>query len=270
MTTNVYFQLSQKNEFLNTLLSLVSNPYFKGYVANTVSNLFIDIQDKVNVYTLIEMFENEDDEAILTLIKVKPNTMFHLYSIVIRFIAEHQLILEPRFHHSLEIFEKDVTSGKETEQEYIEYCNLMKQTKIFVEKVSLLYKDSSNIYFIADPDDEDGLTIAINTLPDGDNLVKYMFNYDMERDRCIALKVKQMEAERKAKQAKDDEELIQAFQEQKAKEKKQTIQDLTRKANKKKTKEQQLRKKFEESAAEKELEKVKDKKKKQQKKLSSA
>jgi len=64
----------------------------------------------------------------------------------------------------------------------------------------------------------------------------------------------------------DDEALIQAFEEQKTKEKKPIIQDLTRQANKKKAKEQELRKKFEESAAEKELEKLKDKKKKKQQK----
>jgi hypothetical protein len=216
------------------------------------------------------MFENDDDEAILTLIKVKPIALFHLYSIVIRYITEHHSIIEPSFHHSLERFEKMVTSGKETEQEYIEYCNRVKQTKTFVEKISLAYRDDRNIYFIADPNNKKSLIISINELPEGENLVKYMFNYNIERDRYNALKVKQVEAERKAKQAKDDEELIQAFKEQKAKEKKPTIQDLTRKANKKKTKEQQLRIKFEESAAEKELEKAKDKKKKQQKKSSSA
>jgi len=72
------------------------------------------------------------------------------------------------------------------------------------------------------------------------------------------------------KQKEDDEALIQAVQEQKAKTKKQSIQDLTRQANKKKAKKERLRKEFEESAAEKELEKLKEKKKKQQKKSSKA
>jgi hypothetical protein len=266
-TDSATFNIIEKFEFLKMILSMIDNPYFKGYVANTVSNLFLDKRDRTDIVLLIDYFERDVNGEKLT---VKLNSVFHLYCIVFRFIKEHHSIVEPRFHRFLEDFEEDVTNGKQTEQEYIDYCSEIQEMKEFVDEVSLVYRDNTNIYFIADPDDADGLTIAINGLPRGDNLVKYMFNYDMERDRCIALKVKQAEAERKAKQAKDDEELIQAFQEQKTKEKKQSIQDLTRQANKKRAKEQQLRKEFEKSAAAKELEKAKDKKKKQQKKSSSA
>jgi hypothetical protein len=79
-----------------------------------------------------------------------------------------------------------------------------------------------------------------------------------------------MNYEKFENQKEADEALLQAFEEQKTKEKKQSIQDLTRKANKKKAEKDRLRKEYEKSAAEKELEKLKEKKKKQQKKSSKA
>jgi len=268
MTTSdsVSYKIFPTIKYLQGLLTAVNTYNFDEYLETILSNLFIDERDKMDIYELIDAFERDDDETILT---VKPNTVFHLYCIVIRFIKDHYSIIEPRFHRCLEKFERDVADGKITEQQYIEYCNSSKIKKKFMDDITLVYRDSRNIYFIECPDEKQSLVIAINGLPPGDNLVKYMFNYDLERDRCIALKVKQAEAERKAKQSKDDEELIQAFQEQKTKEKKQNIQDLTRQANKKKAKEERLRKEFEESAAKKELEKLKDKKKKQRK-LSKA
>lgn len=259
------YYLPDRIDFIDGLVSKINNPHFKAYVANTVSNLFLDETNRMQILQLFESFETNKGGFKIRLIN-----LCNAYCIVIRYIKEYYSIVEQEFHSSLEDFEKQVADGTETEQEYIEFCDDMKDLKSFVDLTFKFYKDSSNIYFIAVPDDDEAIIISVNGLPDGDNLVKYMFNYDMERDRCIALKVKQMEAERKAKQAKDDAELIQAFEEQKAKSKKQSVQDLTKQANKKKAKEQRLRKEFEKSAAEKELEKLKEKKKKQQKKSSSA
>jgi len=192
--------------------------------------------------------------------------LYQIYCILIRYFKEFHTRVEIILHGQIESAENDVAKGKITEQQYIKFCNMLKNRKEVINTIIKYYKDDRNIYFIKNPD-KDGITISIHTLPnDDDNFVKYMFNFDMERRRCIALKVKQAEDERKAKQAADDEALIQTFQEQKAKEKKSSIQDLTRQANKKRAKEEKLRKDFEKSAAEKELEKLKDKKKKQQKK----
>jgi hypothetical protein len=267
-TEGFYYTFRLPLKMLERLLSITDEKKFIPHLRTMVSKLFANQAKKIEY-----LYNNIGDilnDIIIFIVDDFNLIMYSLYCIVIRYIKEFHTRVELELYRVIEKYENDVAKEDITEQDYIIICNNIKESKEFVDNIVEDYKDDESIYFIKNPDDNDSLTIAFNHLPFNHNPVKYMFNYDMERRRCISLKVKQMEAERKAKQEKDDESLIQAFEEQKTKEKKQSIQDLTRKANKKKAEKDRLRKEYEKSAAEKELEKLKEKKKKQQKKSSKA
>jgi hypothetical protein len=270
MTTSQGFRFTVNNikMSLRQLIHIYDPAHFYDYFDAMTYKVF-NTKTAVSIQVFY-MLLITDVKRIETLEEEFPLTLYQIYCIILRYTKEFHTKIYINFHDMLENFEDKVSKGDITEQEYIERCDCLKQSKKIIDAIVEYYKDDSNIYFIPCPYDNTSVVISINSLPHKDNFVKYMFNYDMERRRCIALKMKQMEDERKAKQAKDDEALIQAFEKQKTKEKKQSIQDLTKQANKKRAKEQQLRKEYEKSAAEKELEKAKDKKKKQQKKTSKA
>jgi hypothetical protein len=248
--------------FLKNFYTPFYKDHFEPYLQTMVSKVFPERREAIEVFSgMVSMFElcpKEEYEFI----------MYQLYCIIIRYIKEFHKRIKLELNNMLKDFEDKVAKGKITEQEFIEFCNKSKNITLVMNEIIVFYKDDKNIYFIENPDDK-SLTVSINILPHRNCCVKYMFNYDMEKRRCIALKDK-MDDKRIAKQKEADQALLQVVQEQKAKSKKQSIQDLTRKANKKKAEEQRLRKEYEKSAAEKELEKLKDKKKKQQKKSSKA
>jgi len=259
MTTqgcSITFKIYKK--YLEGLLTIIDGVHFRDYLKTMVSKVFWDGKDVFE-----EMMKNPDEYVIP---QRKSHLVYYLFCVIIRYIKEFHTRVEMRLHRHLEVAEDEVSKGELTEQSYIRQCDFLKKIKEFINIIVECYEDDKDIYFVSCPDNKNALTIFISSLPCGDDFIEYMFNFVIERRRCIAtLIIKQKQDELNARQAADDEALIQAFEEQKTKEKKQTIQDLTRKANKKKANEQRLRKEFEKSAAEKELEKAKDKKKKQKK-----